>query len=902
MARLRSSSLALSFPGLRLLLLLLMPLGPALAQQADRTIHLWVDPRNGSDALAATYDPLPNSATRFCGSGFRVSHPLLELDPVTGLPLLHAAMPFRTVTGALQYLQLIQGPTGEAPFAPATGQYKAAYVIIHCLPGLYQDAHPTDPSYVDPHNGLKPNGETFPIKLPNRVAIQGTSALNTIFEPVTGKGPVFEFGYAPWNLGKAANDPGDLWSFIDSITISGVIRGPDANPPISAENQTAILVRGAEGQRVFLNVSNCFIYCNGIGVLADTFKPATGDPVESERSQINLIHNTFAWNVIGVWNGQLTAPIGAVWVLTGPLPSSKGFAHVSCVNNIFDSTPPCSGSPAGPGPRTLSLEVPMRNQMPSCTKSVPAGMARWAGLVSTTPVGWSGVLLPYVHGMSNFEGLDEFELWVGGPTNSRDTNAYEQTRFNRAVLFGVVDLSFALDRSTFLPNLPFTQTDFPTTIVNYPSTSAYNLTIITGGLAFQGSGPSASTPQDLLIRGALFVRDLMHLGGWAPGGPYFLDCDFDQAPTDFRLAPTAMQWYSSLDPVNRSMPPTGPMPNPMVDRGFPNQFETWPAPMFNGTSSPVILVPPLPRPALSSDSETPHDCEGHGNPRVVPGNGLTGAALVALPDIGADELDLNVLAGRRAGSDTFQQSAANPSIVRIENDYMFFLGPVFPGSTNPTPALVQPPDHTAWPPVPSFLVSPPVPVALYIPLYVDTVPHLLPDAHPFHFFFFPLPNLFPTNWVWETCAPPINGQPIVNTSLFMDPLVGVANPTGSAQLLTDPAYRWLDYLQPNNPFQLTKWGQVPPVPPAVFYNSKLKGFGLWCEHVTDPNDPLVLVSPQRPSQHPYISGASSGNNTAMRVSLEFGYGNAPTGTIDANGTFSPVSRFSNLQTFLVVKP
>jgi hypothetical protein len=368
-------------------------------------IHLWVDPRYGSDVLAFTYNPLPGSPTQFCGSGLRAAHPLDEFDPTSGLPLLHAPMPFRTVTRALQYLSFVQGPNGEAPFSPVASPYSSAYVIIHCLPGLYQDSAFGNPNYVDPHNGLRPNGETFPILLPNRVSIQGASALNTIFEPLLGVGPVFEFGSASWNTGKASTDSGSAWSYIDSITISGTIRGPGGAPAITGQNQSAILVQGDHGP-VFLNVSNCFIYCNGVGVLVDS----VGVPTEAQKHQINLIHDTFAWNLIGVWNGQLAAPIGTV---LGGGPISVGYAHVSCINDIFDSTPPCSGFPTGAtGSGTLNLEVPMQNQMAFCNKSLPAGMARWAGLVGATPVGGPAILLPYVHGMSNFEGLDQDELLV----------------------------------------------------------------------------------------------------------------------------------------------------------------------------------------------------------------------------------------------------------------------------------------------------------------------------------------------------------------------------------------------------------------------------------------------------------------------------------------------------------
>jgi hypothetical protein len=85
----------------------------------------------------------------------------------------------------------------------------------------------------------------------------------------------------------------------------------------------------------------------------------------------------------------------------------------------------------------------------------------------------------------------------------------------------------------------------------------------------------------------------------------------------------------------------------------------------------------------------------------------------------------------------------------------------------------------------------------------------------------------------------------------------------------------------------------------VLYQGHLKGFGSWCEHLGDPNDATVIVSPQRPSQHPSILAASAGS--AMRVSLEFPFADAPTGTVDGGGAFHQTPRFSTLQSFLILK-
>ncbi len=869
------------------------------AQQNDRVIHLWVDPRYGDNYLAWTSNPVLGAPNSFC-SGAKPPHPLLAFDTTQSgtPPLLHASMPFRTVTSALQYLQqgIQQATQGASPYL--AGQYTSAYVIIHCLPGLYQEVEPQDSR--DPHNRLLGNGETFPIRLPNRVSIQGTSALNTIFEPLKGRGPVFELGTASWNLGKAASDPDQAWSYIDSVSISSTLwindTGQQAPTP---REQSGVFVGAIPGQRVFLNVSNCFLYCNGIGVLVDSpyYGPAPGnEPPEAERHQINLINNTFAWNLIGVWSGQLGAGVGSVAIpsQSGTGPVSRGFAHVSCINNIFDSTPPLSGdSSAGP----MGFEVPMQNQQPGCPqKSLPRGMRRWANLVQSPasivvqPNNFT-LWFPRAHGMSNFEGLDENDLWIQVPGQaSVDTNAYENTRFNRAVGSSINDPGFESNRSTFFPALPFTQPDWPqTSILTYP---AKDLTIYTGGFAF--TQPRSAVFMNLRVRGAVYVRDSLHLGGWAAGGPYFRTCDFDQSPADFRLTPTPLSWLASLLPVPRQMPAVNFAGHILVDAGFPNPAaQAWPAVMDNSGLSPGVQVSvpcrPLPNVPSYPAPIGPWEfcCQGFGNPRVVAGP-TDGAAQRV--DIGADELDLNRVAGYRAGTTSFMTAGPEqnqPLWPLIDNDYLWFLGTQPPGA--PPPWEVGKPTHALWDPV-GYTVARLPGSPLYLPTYVDTVPHLLPDQHPYWFYTIN-PNLFPTNWVWEMCAP----QPYINHFLFQDPSVGIANPTGSTRLLGNPDYNWVDdpqnhSLPSGTPVYLTVWPQIPPQPPAVFAYDPLTGFGAFSE----PFGP-----PDRPSQHPRMASAPSGS--AMRFSLEFPRLSAPLLVRQGSGQYLKVDRKSNLQSFLVIR-
>src|SRR5690606_33532817 len=134
-------------------------------------------------------------------------------------------------------------------------------VVIHCLPGLYGPKKEPGVEH-DPLSGLPWNGETFPLSVPGRVSIQGTSALDTIFD-ARGYDPdirtalnqnIFFFGEA-----VSTGDPEEDFhrTFIDSIAMRGCrFLGAQSGSAIRIDYEAPVKVR----------ISNCFIYGNDVGV------------------------------------------------------------------------------------------------------------------------------------------------------------------------------------------------------------------------------------------------------------------------------------------------------------------------------------------------------------------------------------------------------------------------------------------------------------------------------------------------------------------------------------------------------------------------------------------------------------------------------------------------------------
>ena len=287
---------------------------PALAQSTTTTFHVYVDPVYGDDAQAAALNPSPMTSTG--GRPFQ-AHPGFS----AGIPgfLQHAPYSFRTVTGMLAWFNSQWPATMQGlrlPWVNTTTEQTVEYIVVHCLPGLYGPALPTA---IDAESGLAWNGEMFPLNIPQRVGIQGTSAIDTIFDARREDTSIFYIGWPNPDHGHAFG-----FTFIDSVTIRGA-RGGGTGSPGGGRPGAGVLIDNEHP--VGATISNCIFTDNscGIGVWQD-------DPGYLHNPII--VNNTFAWNEVGIWNGS---------IVTTP---SQGNNLLRVLNNVFDSSPP-TGLPPG---------------------------------------------------------------------------------------------------------------------------------------------------------------------------------------------------------------------------------------------------------------------------------------------------------------------------------------------------------------------------------------------------------------------------------------------------------------------------------------------------------------------------------------------------------------------------
>jgi hypothetical protein len=298
---------------------LLLTGGLLTAQQRTAfTFHIYVDPIYGDDVLAFAHNPDSSGAA---GKPLQ-AHPAGPQN-ISGY-LQHAPYAFHTVGAALAWVNsfpVVGGnPNRHLPWPnPETGR-TMEYVVIHCLPGMYGPKFvPTGPDEYDPRSGRPWNGEHFPLEIPGRVCIQGTSALDTIFDarawepnaPSGLMGNIFQMGD-----GYLDHPQEWFYTFIDSVTIRGARGGSYQGAGILIKDETPVRA----------TISNCFIYNNvvGIGLRHD-------DPDATTGHKPYIINNTIAWNEVGLWNGSTQVIVGGF---------SQGVNYPILVNNIFDSSTP----------------------------------------------------------------------------------------------------------------------------------------------------------------------------------------------------------------------------------------------------------------------------------------------------------------------------------------------------------------------------------------------------------------------------------------------------------------------------------------------------------------------------------------------------------------------------------
>ena len=324
---------------------------PAPAQEiVGRIFQLKVDPRNGDDASAALYNPAATGPNKPLQN--HQGAPAL----VTG-ELQHAPYSFRTVTAAVSWINSLGNP--PLPWTnPDNGQV-IRHIVIHCLPGLYGPILPNEPGNddaFDPNSGEPWNGEQFPIVIPRRVGIQGTSALDTIFDArdheqaATTHSNIFVF-QSPVNLLET-----EEWneSFIDSVAM----RGCRSNG--SGSGGAAVLIRDRSylGRYFRPSISNCFIYGNDVGVLIRNIPTTAAE----DRMEPRIVANTIAWNQVGIVSTGLNNDGGV------------GNARPVILDNLIDPIRPQAAVPGyltGIGAGT--------NAAPSCFEGLD-----WSDLVCST--------------------------------------------------------------------------------------------------------------------------------------------------------------------------------------------------------------------------------------------------------------------------------------------------------------------------------------------------------------------------------------------------------------------------------------------------------------------------------------------------------------------------------------
>ena len=288
---------------------------PVAAQVPPKVLHVYVDPIFGDDGQAFANNP--DADVNTARPAPFAQHPdagQFQNDVPQGT-IRHAPYSFHTLTG----------PQGVAAYLNSLDLYlqaETALAMIHCLPGIYGPA--TGPDYPDPidhRSGLPFNGENWPFTLRWYWSLQGTSALDTVFD-ARGDNKAIIVVRADRD-GLAHSD-----SIIDSLTIRGARSGSTYTPGDAAGAGIFISALPidplfARGTQIGVTISNCFLVDNHVAIGIDNA------PLESLRNFPLIIGNTFARNWIGIWNGS-----------RGPNEPNQGWATPTLLNNVFDSWRP----------------------------------------------------------------------------------------------------------------------------------------------------------------------------------------------------------------------------------------------------------------------------------------------------------------------------------------------------------------------------------------------------------------------------------------------------------------------------------------------------------------------------------------------------------------------------------
>jgi hypothetical protein len=246
--------------------------------------------------------------------------------------LQHAPYAFKTLTnstGALAYIysNFNFGLSGQAglPWLNGTTGCQVTHIVIHCLPGLYGPSAIPGLSDNDAEAGLPFNGETWPALIRDTVSLQGTSALDTIFDGRLQDTRIIEVNEFI-NSGISHDE-----SFIDSLTVrrarrATLTRGNGAGIYVHSRRPDALTPANS-----YITISNCFITDNVVGIGVDSF--VRTEPSTSAAQRIRVVNNTIAWNACGIWSGRLADGFPA---------NELHINEMAILNTIFDSGSPAS--------------------------------------------------------------------------------------------------------------------------------------------------------------------------------------------------------------------------------------------------------------------------------------------------------------------------------------------------------------------------------------------------------------------------------------------------------------------------------------------------------------------------------------------------------------------------------
>lgn len=353
--------------------------------RAQYVFHVYVDPIFGDNARAFTLNPgatgMPPPLSRHrsndtSGGG---------MNNGIGGVLQHAPYSFRTLTGPQgvgAYLDVVSAQYGSSvggqhhpPWTISVGgePKSAEWIVIHCAPGMYAPVLGGSP--IDARNGLVFNGETWPFRLRHRASLQGTSALDTIFDARRSATAVLVLDRPGWPDTHPSHDG----SFIDGITIRGARSDGEAMSSSNGTGAGILIDRGGNSQ---VCISNCFIVDNTVGIAVDT----------SQSAQIahepRIVNNTFARNVIALWNGNRQ---------TGEMNVGRG--KLTLLNNAFDTwlpgvaAPPASRAFAGVSAEDLLVTAVLTN-VATVSLTPPLSFNAWEATRPFVPVAPSNWQIP----------------------------------------------------------------------------------------------------------------------------------------------------------------------------------------------------------------------------------------------------------------------------------------------------------------------------------------------------------------------------------------------------------------------------------------------------------------------------------------------------------------------------